>query len=152
MYGLDEKLKELGLAGKYKISREQAYLVPNCPKSAVGEDATLAPLEQAEWLRVFETNKTSIRKAAEELGAQCCPPSCLHWDNCNYVYRTFARLVVANQGGYISGAASVGKTTLIKDIKEEILQADPEAHILSMALSHVATRLAQGLTIAHALQ
>ena len=32
LYGMDEKLKKLGLSDKYKISREQPYLVPkNCP-------------------------------------------------------------------------------------------------------------------------
>ena len=145
------KLQELGLDEKYKFSVEKAYLVPTNPKSAVGEDVTIAQLEEAEWLKVFETNKTSILGAAKELNVQCCPPSCLHWDSCDYIYKTFSRLVVANKGGYISGAAGVGKTTLIKQIKEEILQEDPDAHIISMAVTHVAARLAQGCTISHAL-
>jgi hypothetical protein len=152
LFNMEDKLKELRLDDKYKISQEPAYLVPTNPKSAVGEDVSLARVERAEWLRVFETNKTSIMKAAKELQIQCCPPSCVHWDDCKYVNRTFARLVVASHGGYISGAAGVGKTTLIKEIKEEILRDDPDAHIISMALTHVAARLAQGCTIAHALR
>ena len=67
------------------------------------------------------------------------------------MYNTFARLIVANKGAYISGAAGVGKTTLIKQVKAQILEEDPSAHIISMAVTHVAARLAQGCTISHAL-
>ena len=138
----------LGISGqlpeKFKMTTEHSYLVPNNAKSAVGENVTLARFETAEWLKVFESDKTSIRSAAEKFEVQCCSPSCLHWDNCDYVYNTFARLIVSNNGGYISGAAGVGKTTLIKQIKERILEVYPSAHIISMALTHVAARLAQG--------
>ena len=61
-------------------------------------------------------------------------------------------MVVANKGAYISGAAGVGKTTLIKQIKEQIIEEDPSAHIISMAVAHVAARLAQGCTRSHALR
>ena len=64
----------------------------------------------------------------------------------------FAKLIVVNNGGYISGAAGVGKTTLIKQIKEQILEETPDAHIITMSVTHVAARLAQGCTISHALR
>ena len=80
------------------------------------------------------------------------PPSCMHWDDGSYVNRILARLVVANKRAYLCGAAGVGKTTQIKIIKEEILRDNPDAHIISMAVTHVASRLAQGCTIAHALR
>ena len=92
---------EKQLPDKYKITTEHSYLVPNNPKSAVGDNVTLAHFEKAEWLQMFESNKTSICAAAEELEVQCCPPSDLQWDNCDYMYNTFARLIVANKGAYI---------------------------------------------------
>ena len=39
------------------MTTEHSYLVPNNPKSAVGDNATLAHFEKAEWLQVFESNK-----------------------------------------------------------------------------------------------
>ena len=147
LFNMHEKLPD-----KYKMTTERSYLVPNNQKSAVGDNIIYDRRDKAEWLEVFENNKTSICTAAEELQVQCCPPSCVHWDSCDFVYKTFAQLVVANRGAYISGAAGVGKTTLIKQIKEQIIQEDPSAHIISMAVTHVAARLAQGCTISHALR
>ena len=79
-------------------------------------------------------------------------PSFLHWHEITYRNTKLAQLIVANGGAVLTGAAGVGKTMLLKEIKQAILEQDPDAHIVTMALRHVAARLAQGCTISHALR
>ena len=62
-----------------------------------------------------------------------------------------ARMIVSNQGGYITGGAGCGKTHFTSIIKELIREEDPDAQIVSMALTHVAARLQGGCTVNHAL-
>ena len=50
------------------------------------------------------------------------------------------------------GPAGVGKTWFSKMVDEEIRKIEEDAKIISMALTHVAARLAGGCTIAHALR
>ena len=40
----------------------------------------------------------------------------------------------------------------MKQVKAQILEEDPSAHLPSMAVTHVAARLAQGCTSSHALR
>ena len=124
---MNDKLKKLHINDKYKLSEEAIYLIPTTSKSAIGEDVLLPRIDKEEWVRVFETSKTSIIAAAEMLGTQCCPPSCMHWDDGFYVNRILARLVVANIGAYLCGPAGVGKIILIRLIKEEILRDSPRS-------------------------
>ena len=136
---------------RYKITNEACYLVPTNPKSAVGKDSKINAFE-FDWTHVKASNARRIIQVAEVLNVPSCPPTCLHWDELPYTMKVLSRLVTANRGAYICGAAGVGKTYLIKHIKQQILEEDPHAHIISMALTHVAARLAQGCTIAHALR
>ena len=91
----------------YKLTTEPSYLVPTTPKSAVGKNTVLARLERAEWLSVYEDDKAIIESVAKELEINHCAPSCLHWDDKDFLYSMFAKLIVVNKGGYISGAAGV---------------------------------------------
>ena len=68
------------------------------------------------------------------------------------VHEKLARLVVLNGGGLITGPAGVGKTVLSRKVTEAILEAEPDAQVIDMALTHVAARLAGGCTVAHALR
>ena len=124
----------------FQIHRESKHVIPRLPQEVTkpkdmlfSSDGRPSDIIKPVWRRCTETQfqQDPLERDAHLLSV--------------------AQHIVQNGGAMLTGPAGVGKTMLVNMVKDLILAEDENAQIVVGTLTHIATRIVQGSTIAHIL-